>query len=441
MTFASRSAFALLLPILAACTTGSTSNTTGSGGSTGSAASTTSGHVCSDGSTSASSGSSQPQASSDLLVACESLFEQRIPYAKACTGTPDAASERASFVTLCVAVATATGSLVTIADIDACTATVASASCTADATYPACTGGLALLFPKGDKKGSSPPGAACIAGLQCDSGHCDAFGGLCGKCQRGRSVGETCSNPGDVCESSTCLQGGKCGSPGTGAGTKCFQYGGTSDCGPGLACATIEGFEGEGFCAPRGQSGDVCKATFQCEDGLFCDGARCAPRLADAACCSGTKQDECLDLCVDGACRKRGFSQTEGQSCQFDECEAGLLCDGMICTSQAFLALGDTCWSGSAYTGACSPDLICDIGCDASVCATPRTCVNVPAIGAPCVAFGQCGPGASCVGFNSAPASAGVCTKEGHENEPCPCAEGLVCSAGKCLTFGPALCQ
>lgn len=432
MTFDSRFFVALALPILAACT--STTTVSPSGSSSSGSPST-----CTAGSPGNTAAPSPPQTSPDLPGACKHLFEQRTAYAGACFANPDPAPDEAAFESLCVDIATAPGSLVTVADVDGCANQLGSLVCAGTELYPGCFGGRALLFPDSAKAGTFSEGSPCVAGLQCASGHCAGLAGTCGACQRGRSDGESCTTAGDVCLDSVCTSG-LCTKTQVGVGAKCFQYGGFSACNAGLVCKALQGTEGDGFCAPLGNAGDACQGAFQCVPSLACDDGRCVPWLPNGACCEPGKK-QCVSECIDGICRQRTENQKEGESCQIDSCAAGLECDGFVCTIPSFLAKGQQCWAGGGSTGTCGEGLGCDVFiCGSMLCAT-GDCVDLPAIGAPCIGIAGCGAGAVCIGFNSSPPAKGNCTALGGEGGACPCAPDLVCSSGKCVTFGTAVCQ
>jgi hypothetical protein len=433
MTFDPRYLLALVLPIVAACSSVTTGEPLPTGSSSGSPP------TCAAGSAGGAAVPSPPRTSIDLPGACKHLFEQRNAYSAACLAYPDPAPDEAAFESLCADIATAPGSLVTVADVDGCANQLGTLVCAGPEMYPGCFGGQALLFPDGARTGAFPAGSPCVAGLQCASGHCAALAGDCGACMRARANGESCTTAGDVCLDSVCTNG-SCATTQVGVGVKCFQYGGSSACNAGLVCKTLQGTEGDGFCAPLGNAGDACQGAFQCVPSLACDDGRCVPWLPNGACCEPEKH-QCVSGCIDGICRQRTENQKEGESCQIDSCTAGLVCDGFVCTSQSLLAKGQQCWAGGGYTGTCGDGLGCDVLlCGSTLCAT-GACVDLPAIGAPCIGIGGCGAGAVCIGFNPSASAKGICTALGGEGGACPCANDLVCSGGKCVTFGTAMCQ
>jgi hypothetical protein len=433
MPFDLRRLFAFALPLLAACSSGPSADPTGS--SAGSGGSTP---VCSGGSGGSSSTGSPPHTSADLAGACQNLFDQQAAYTDACFYYFGPGPEQAAFVKLCLDVAGAPGSLVTAGDIDACANELGALQCVGWSEYPSCFGGSTLLFPGNDKAGAFPADVPCIAGLQCTSGHCRLTDGPCGVCRRGRTLGDTCSTPGDVCLDSSCVKG-ICGHQGTLPGGECFEYGGSSNCQQGLFCRSVHGFDGTGVCVPRAQACAGCQDTSECAQALSCEGGQCVPTRYlpnGASCGSGPRQ--CASECIDGVCRQRKLAQKEGEPCSvYDSCDVGLRCDGAVCTSQGFLAKGDVCSSKGAATGTCGAGLGCDSFCDFSFC-DQGLCVDIPAAGDPCIALAECGPGAECIGF-SVP-NPGVCVKLGAANEACPCTANFMCSKGKCIDANPASC-
>jgi hypothetical protein len=360
-----------------------------------------------------------------FAAACADLVAQRVAYTQRCPGFDPGDTDARAAVATCIGVATAPGSLLTVGDVEACTQALA-APC-APLLYPSCAGyGQNLLYPNHDKRGSGPPGAACVAHLQCASGYCSGLES-CGQCQVPRDVGQPCTDPLDVCTGLAQCTAGTCQLPGKPEGAACIDYG--SECQSTLYCNATGGLNG--VCTALPGAGAPC-AKGSCAGDLACPAGVCVERLPDGASCDAAHP--CQDVCAGGVCRTRRVVG-QNESCAFDTCAPGLACSAdpanRVCITQVVSPKGSAC--GASAAPPCAPGLICDT--------TTAVCADLPGDGEPCTAYGTCAHGTTCVGFAPADHQAGVCTRLGEVGEPCPCPFELACVAGMCVAYGAAACM
>ena len=382
-------------------------------------------------------GASVAEPSSDLIASCQKLGATSVDYLARCGGSTSSIAHEQAYVDTCVGIATAPGAQLAVADIDACTAQLAS---TCGVLGPSCFGyGGNLLYPNHDKPGTHKPGESCFADLQCDSGYCGAASDACGACQRPRRLGESCAGANDLCvDGGAWCSDGVCDYPGTKVGGDCTTYGG-GDCQKSLFCKPAEPSGLQGKCALRAAIGGACTDDTGCVSGAFCEAGTCGALLADGAVCQ--TYPACLSsTCIAGACRTLHAGLVVGEDCSVDFCRLDLLCtDAHICAKRDYLPAGATCM-GPSEPSSCAPGLYCDYACTNGDC-QPGVCLAQPKAGAHCSSLGTCAADALCSGFSSTDLNKGLCQKLGGAGEACPCTEELACVAGACAAFGAAVCD
>lgn len=380
-------------------------------------------------------GTTDPQ--NTIEVACARLHATYTQNVVRCMGAFAAdfvpLSLEADFVASCVGLASARGSLVQPADLDACTDTIRNCN---DWGSAACLGyGSDLLFPAHDKRGSLPEGDTCRAGLQCASGVCNSNPGktTCGVCVVPKAPGAACDEARDVCEKPTFCSGKRCSFYGFGIGESCVNF-----CAEPFYCERNYGDE-TGRCQPRGAPGAACSASVPFQIALACVAGECRAPLPEGAPCDASR-DWCATedrrgrgACVGGTCVFPRTGVQEGGACDPDawlSCRADLTCRSQVCTSDA--KVGAPC----DYTTSCVPD---------AWCGPERRCIQLPGPGAPCLesrAGRQCASGAFCEGFHASGSNdLGTCRPFGGVGAPCPCSEALACSDGKCVAWSDELCR
>ena len=387
------------------------------------------------GQTEPTGGQTEPASLGD---ACRLLFVRRVDYDQRCTGTSFPPEDAQPFVDSCVGFATAPGALLEIADITACADQLAGA-CLFGATYPDCVGyGPDMLYPNHDHHGSAPPGAACFAQVQCDSGYCSGFVDECGQCQRLRALGESCGEASDLCVGASCIAG-ICEIFGLHEGETCADYGG-GDCQSTLYCHS-EGDILMGVCTARGQPGDACTPELECAGDLYCDVSVCITPLADGAPCVGRPGACESRYCLDGVCGRPKAGLDVGGDCSSDDCRYDLICQDDVCQTYHVIEEGGVC--GDSSLAACMVGLYCDIVCEQEGCDNPGVCHVPPGVGEHCGFLGQCATGATCVdpGLDDQHNQTGVCQTYGAAGDPCPCGDLLACVNGQCTPYGAALCE
>jgi len=205
-------------------------------------------------------------------------------------------------------------------------------------------------------------GESCRGGvvglLPCEEGtYCELKGLLCTKltedddacsdaeaCAQQAGVGEACRTDHSDCDPRLICEEGKCVERSCRIGNE----GERCPCAADLYCGS------EGRCARRGRAGDPCSpsnsgglgllapSTQSCEQGLFCDGARCVARAAVGERCAAEP-----DACDDGL------------YCVFDADSRPTVCaalkdDGEACTSP-FVCRSGRCYGGKCGNVACEP--------------------------------------------------------------------------------------
>lgn len=362
-----------------------------------------------------------------------------------------------AFVDTCVALATAPGSTVTAAELDACAASTCEPYC--EEPLP-CLATLATLgdwflgtdplWPSHGHPGALPPGASCVTGLQCDSGWCECAGLQCTdickrSCARLVPLGSPCNpvapgpKPIDVCEAGACVSG-VCTLAGDPDGTPCVYFDGNEGCQH--RCLQPPP-QRRGVCAPLGQLGDWCGGGVnpECASGLVCGVGRCiAPQPDGAACETGAS---CEHSCLDGICGHRRYGREAGDACDPDRCTPDRICvDGRcappppavpVDAGAAVLEAGAICRIGEDR---CPDGQRCWATCEHQGCSEPpySRCLDVPGEGEPCLPYDQCLGVRVCSG--------GACRTPSGAGGPCPCRTGYLCSAhGTCTVPGPAACQ
>lgn len=342
-----------------------------------------------------------------IKAACARLHAAYARNEVRCKGPDVDLPPEADFVASCVGLASARGSLVAPADLDACTSSIRGCP----SGRPACLGGGSdLLFPAHDKRGSLPEGATCVAGVQCASGICNTtYTTTCGVCAVPKARGAACDLARDVCEEPTTCDGARCAYVGGDQGEPCTTYGGGTCAAP-FYCGAKNPGDGpnvEGRCRTRGAPGAACAPSQPCIDGIGCVAGACRAPLPEGAPCEAAR-DLCatdrLGACVGGICVFPGTGVQEGGACDPDACRADLTCRDHVCAANP---------------------------------TEPR-----PGPGEPCTITGVCKAGASCEGFrargNDDP---GTCRARGGLGAPCPCSDALTCIDGKCVAWSDALCR
>lgn len=339
--------------------------------------------------------------------ACARLYAAYARNELRCKGPYADVAPEPDFVASCVGLASARGSRLVPADLDACTGSIGGCP----SGPPACLGsGSDLLFPAHDKRGSLPDGATCLAGLQCASGFCNTtYTTPCGVCVVPKAVGAACDYARDVCEGQSLCDGTRCTYGSGGEGATCITYGGGT-CARPFYCGAKDPGDGpsvEGRCRPRGAPGAACATNEPCVEGIACVAGICRVPLPEGAPCDAGR-DLCatdrLGACVGGICVFPRTGVQEGGACGPDVCRLDLTCRDHVC---------------------------------AAIPTAPR-----PGPGAPCTVSGLCAAGASCEGFrargNDDP---GTCRPQGGVGAPCPCSDALTCINGKCAAWSDALCR
>ncbi len=131
----------------------------------------------------------------------------------------------------------------------------------------------------------------------------------------------------------------------------------------------------KGAFAGQQADGDACVADFECQDGLFCQGAKvdaeghCGAPVANGAACASSGTAQSLAGIVYGDhphCQDGAYCATDSKRC------AALLANGASCTEDA------ACKTGNCLRGKCSATSTAalDEPCLAKAdCAAPNTCL------------------------------------------------------------------
>ncbi len=339
----------------------------------------------------------------------------------------------ADFVASCVGLATAKGSLLQPADLDACTDSIHGCP----SGPPACLGsGSALLFPAHEKRGSLPEGATCLTGLQCASGVCNnvSYTASCGVCVVPKVHGAACNDAAhDVCEDPTFCYGKRCRYSGGEAGESCTTYG-SGSCAEPFYCSANHPGDGsnlDGHCRPRGSAGAACTDSVPCLEALACIAGTCRAPLPEGAPCDAAR-DWCAmedrhGTCVGGICVFPRTGVQEGGGCDPDACRADLTCQSHVCTSLAGVGAPCDDWTPCVSDASCGAE---------------RRCILRPGPGAPCRPSSPCAAGATCVSFHAGSGNdLGTCHARGGVGAPCPCSDVLTCIEGKCVAWSDAICR
>lgn len=369
-----------------------------------------------------------------IVAACTRLIRKRTGYMRTCSVWGQPVIDEKAGIDSCVGIATSPGAALSAADIDGCGEEICQ-GCPAGG-MPTCLGyGANMLFPNHDKKGTAKPGEACIANLQCESGHCSASYKSCGTCQSPRALGEACGGSFDVCTEGGCTDG-ICAFSGKKEGESCTNYGG-GDCASDFFCEPMDTGTIEGLCVARGKESAPCAADEECAQGMYCSVNGCAVLLPDGAVCQAGQR--CVNSCIDGVCTIPQLGLHEGDDCSFSMvCRDGLLCENKVCVPVQYIAEGAACEGQNVF---CGPENACDSACPIGECDADQSCLPRPGPGEPCTINMACAAGSYCIGFAPAEGNRGICFKEGAENEPCPCGDDLTCVSGKCVPFGQAMCD
>jgi hypothetical protein len=274
----------------------------------------------------------------------------------------------ANFAAVCRNAFTLPGSTLTVAQLDACAASLREDNCwLLPFYYPT----DACVF-----QGTLPAGAACSASPQCQSGFCGfsltsggspGIGGAssdCGRCVAPAELGQPCPYglcvPNAYCETpsdptstapATCVAinttvvglGGNCGSgvcddnlicsaegvcvEAIGQGGPCQRE--SSDCQLGLYCGS------QGTCGPPGGEGSACGAIsgLDCATGLSCQGPGGGPAYGNGLCAPQPPWDGPGMSCEAGNCLHGACNNFPGPSPPAPPplCPT-LLADGQPCT-------------------------------------------------------------------------------------------------------------
>jgi hypothetical protein len=323
-------------------------------------------------------------------------------------GPPDlsgfSASDRAivaeGYQKACLQVATAPGSAITAAWLDACREAIL-------ARRPGDDRPAACVPPGGKRE----VGASCVSDYQCGSLRCG------GANRRFETCG-TCSPPGDAAQ-------GSCAG-GCGFGKAC--YGGQSVPQGGHQGPYTEGCAARAFAYDSIRTpsagialGESCTRTYPgdpCQDTLYCDAASsgavgvCRARAAVGEACARDVQCIASAYCTGGSCAPR---KSTGDACDVSAPAGPISDEGVGCPT------GDTCWPN---------------------CGAPTVCSSHDvAPGAP----GQKMFNGSCLlGFVSSPCE--PCPALARDGEPCApgqitCGPRSACVDGACLFVGPVYCK
>ncbi len=284
------------------------------------------------------------------------------------------------------------------------------------------------------------------------SATCEADAGTCGQTGSCDGAGAcelpaTCTAAHATCPADTHTQystTGTCSAEGVCAST------GTVSCGTGYLCVdgacatrcTIEnqtltcdaGFtcNGEGFCVPKKEDGEVCSGDADCASGNCEESSAGTDRMCCASACTAT------EVCVAGACKKKPgqvcsapaecISDACLQRCCIASCNTGYVCadDGTckVPQGQACDPAKSDCITGhcACSTSDCSSSVCCDTDCGGNLCKVES---GVCATGC---TDSDCAPGYYC--------SASTCTPKKEDGEAC--GDALECKSGYCGSEGCA---
>ncbi|MSP58833.1 MAG: hypothetical protein EXR72_00560 [Myxococcales bacterium] len=375
-----------------------------------------------------------------ITAACARLYAARAGYEARCFGGPYSQPPyEEGAVASCAGIATARGSQIVVADLDACAAAIEAGECWGFGTWPRCVSYRGLLwgYPDPARRGTGKGGDRCFASLQCQSGYCDAQL-ACGLCRVPRQVGESCDGANDVCTPISVCEAGVCTLSGKKRGAMCTTHG--VECQSTLYCKAEMGF---GTCQPKSLVGDPCGgANPPCNDGLTCQSGRCAvpesrPTLPVGASCQST--DRCAGYCVAGVCSPPKYGVLEHEHCEFARyCRNDFECSKGTCEVPMVVQRGGSCEFGGSPR--CAAGLYCPC-LPGGQCAGPKVCADLPALGEPCGPLGACALGSRCWLVSPQAGMRGVCTRLGQLGDPCPCANELWCAKGRCVPYGDTVCS
>jgi hypothetical protein len=332
-----------------------------------------------------------------------------------------------------------------------CIANVQSASC-----------GTALQSAEQCLKAFSglvPIGGVCKTDADCTTGFCILAGSSCeGVCQNSISIGASCANNSNGCDSgSYCSIATQTCTPVAAAAATCEWQPEVATCQSDQYCDPLTS-----ACKPRLGVGGTCISDDYCQVGARCSSGKCAMSAGEGGSC--TQATDCLSgsYCVGyappgsgmpaipGTCR--AAMGNIGGPCSSESCSAGLFCDVSqrppSCTSR--VDAGGAC----SQAGACKDGLVCvagscaafsDIGrsCDpsASVTTCPadmacdkgtKTCIAVGLLDGSCSAARcrrllYCDPNLKCANQ----AATGAACAPPATGGPNPCAVGACDAIGK----------
>ncbi len=293
------------------------------------------------------------QANSD---ACGRVFEayakvDALCVAEGAKGQPSGSylgAQKGSFARSCGNLASAPGSGITTAYLDACASALnAVTACTDSDKVDACRTPMGTLgdgagcaddsqCASGDCKNSSSSSGGSDAGVSGDAGLA-AKAKYCGTCVPTLAEGAACGTAGITasCRQDLRCAGGKCVTRAPVAdGVSCvFGSGsnfGTLSCNLGSFCDyTTTGGTPTGTCKKVPARGEAC--TTRCATGSVCIAAKCSEPLADGAPCTGTGSNECKASSSCSTTDKKCVARTyagEGGACgtNASSCAAGLSC-------------------------------------------------------------------------------------------------------------------
>jgi hypothetical protein len=280
------------------------------------------------GSTTTTTASPQ-EACTDLATSICNRLEACYPYAMTVAyGSTATCVTRAAIG--CPSAVTATGSVATAADIEACAQAYSAATCDAllDNGAPAAC----------QIAGTLAAGTPCGSDLQCagSDGYCKPTTGSCGVC------------------SSRAALGGACGA--------------NDDCQRGFVCATSAT---PATCVTPGAAGATCSTAQPCVASLACVNGTCGTPIAAGATCTPAAAD---------ACDAPGgyYCSAAGVCTQVQTAAAGAAC-GESTTGITECAEG-TCKPVTGTTmGTCQAPAADGAACDATNgpgCLTPAVCIN-----------------------------------------------------------------
>ncbi|MDD5307887.1 MAG: hypothetical protein PHU25_11255 [Deltaproteobacteria bacterium] len=321
----------------------------------------------------------------------------------------------------------------------------------------------------------------CDSNLDCASGNCNVFTGVC--CDSGYCCNDNgqCSGLADLCETATWSCVTSCDSGGSDDDALCAPLG-DFHCDEGVCMADLGSGEGAcnessdcvsgycdaaaGICCDAGtccaddlgcdgflcdpvlfHCGDDCNPLGTEDDGLcvsgyHCDGHACVPDLPDgeSGCdessdCESGKCTVATGVCCTGAgtcCNDEGQC-SDGNPCTTDTCGAGFHCsssakgDGELCSDGVFCNGNERCYGGVCTPGS-SPCGYLEGLCRVVSCnESGRSCSMTPSDEGE-----DCSEPLWCLGGEKMVCSGGACVDPGTGTPPCTGSTGAPCTVYDC---------